>query len=263
MEWDDFIGDIESLAEELYKIPETERTASALYGFTHYFRISWENHRTISTEGNGILIPPPRKKALFPRLSSAEEAEINFLFTLGEDFKNTSIPKRSDFQVKVDGFLDLGHSIVQLQDHWRVDSHDFDGANHENNVDADKIDEPDSSDPIEPHPYIHFQRGGHAQDSYASHAHFIPGDALPAKQDDCWVGLMQAPGPRIPFLPHCPILAIDYVIGQHDGLVWSRLRSLPGYRLIIQKSQARLWTPFFEALNRQDIRERWIGPVFI
>jgi hypothetical protein len=75
--------------------------------------------------------------------------------------------------------------------------------------------------------------------------------------------LLQSPGPRIPLLPMCPILAIDFAIGQHDGLVWRRLRGVPEYLRIVQNAQMRLWAPFFDALSSPDTRRRWVGPFLI
>jgi len=61
----------------------------------------------------------------------------------------------------------------------------------------------------------------------------------------------------------CPILAIDFAISQHNGLVWRRLRALPEYQRIVQNAQIRLWTPFYDALASFQTRRRWIGPLLI
>jgi hypothetical protein len=57
------------------------------------------------------------------------------------------------------------------------------------------------------------------------------------------------------------MLAIDFVIGQHDGDVWDRLRGLAEYRSIIKHAQDRLWIPFFDALALDGFRRRWLGSV--
>lgn len=246
MSWDEFSENLSTLGEVLERCSATERTASDLQAVLAFFRRSWKAEKKVDTKGVGIYLPPPKVKGLFPRLSCIDEAAINFTFILGDKFDSDHLPKIADFQVKVTGSLTSDNCIVQLEDHWRVDSHDF-----------------PNPPPREPHPYIHFQRGGHALEAFASQAYFVPGNDLPAMQKDFWKASMQSPGPRIPFPPHCPILAIDYVIGQHDGDVWNTLRSYPEYREVIRQSQVRLWNPFFDGLAKQSVRERWMGPIFI
>jgi hypothetical protein len=167
------------------------------------------------------------------------------VFHLGDQIEIRKMPARAEFQVRVTGAASFRHCIVELEDHWRVDTHAF----------------PEEPPPREPHPFIHFQRGGHAQDAFSGKPNFVPGHDLPAKQDDLWRSLLQSPSPRIPFPPLCPLLAIDFAIGQHDGTVWQQLRARPEYLTVIQSAQARLWDPFFSALAEPTVRRRWIGPL--
>lgn len=246
MAWDDFSDDLFVFAEQLGLEEATERTGNGLLTIHPYLERSWRTRRAMSVV-RGVPLPCPRKKGLHPRNADVADAEISFAFELGDEWDTIKIPYRADFQVRVCGYLELENCIVDLEDHWRVDSHAF----------------PTNPPPREPHPYIHFQRGGHAQDSFASAVSFVPGDGLDNKGVVEWRGLLQSPGPRIPFAPHCPILAIDFSIGQHDGDVWKALREKPEYRDIIARAQQRLWTPFFDGLASQDVRARWMGPVLV
>lgn len=246
MPWSDLPGDLERFAAELGRVEETELTSRSLITYLGHFRQMWKSMKCIKLSTVGVPIPPPRRQNLHPSNCEVSYAEIRFIFELGNEFKEKCIPLRADFQVCVRGSLTESHCIVELEDHWRVDSHFF----------------PEDPPPREPHPYFHFQRGGHAQTEFVSHESFVPGTGLAPKSDDCWRGLMQSPGPRVPFIPHCPILAIDFAIGQHDGPIWSKLRGSSEYRALIKKAQGRLWTPFFDGLSRADVRKRYMGPVF-
>ncbi|MFG6666049.1 hypothetical protein ACGK9R_02970 [Halomonas sp. HNIBRBA4712] len=221
-----YIIEIREFAMALRKIDSTRPTAEALETVLSFFHGLWRTSNRIYTQ-RGISIPIPKPRGLQPRGCIVEYSEINFNFKLGESFELDKIPELSEFQVKVEGYLETENDFITLQDHWRVDSHCF----------------PPEPMPKEPHPYIHFQRGGHAQDEFAAQIGYTPNDKLELKTP-CYA-LMQTPGPRIPFLPHCPILAIDFVIGQHDGDLWKRLRAIPDYHSVIKRSQNRLWRPFF------------------
>jgi hypothetical protein len=61
----------------------------------------------------------------------------------------------------------------------------------------------------------------------------------------------------------CPILAIDFAIGEHNGLIWRRLRGTPEYANFIRHAQKRLWKPFFDALADEKQRRFWLGPVLL
>lgn len=243
-EWESLPNDLAAFATQLERVgvESAERTAHALQLLHGAFDNDWRARRRIRAD-TAIPVPVPRDKALFPIGCELTDASIRFEFQLGDDLE--ALPTRAEFQVCVGGHVEYQHCIINLQDHWRVDTHDFIGT------------------PREPHPYIHFQRGGHAQDEWAGSIDFIPGPSLPTKDADYWRSLLQSPGPRIPFPPVCPVLAIDFVIGQHDGDVWRRLRNERDYRDIIAKAQTRIWTPFFEGLADAKRRREWLGAMLI
>lgn len=246
MSWDQFSDDFCEFATQLSQEVTTQPTANGLFTVLGHLTQTWSARREM-TVSHGIPLPCPRKKGLHPHNSDVVDAEIRFAFELGRNWDVDHLPHRADFQVKVLGKLELNNCVIDLEDHWRVDSHTF----------------PTDPPPHEPHPYFHFQRGGHAQDAFAAQAGFVPGSDLDNVVTTDWKGLLQTPGPRVPFAPHCPILAIDFSIGQHDGAVWRRLRALPEYRNIIGRAQERLWAPFFAGLTDIKVRARWMGPVFV
>ncbi|WP_125880871.1 hypothetical protein [Pseudomonas sp. o96-267] len=247
MSWDDLPDDLDQFASELRSHTATEVTADGLSMIMAHLKATWLTQKTMASGERGISIPPPRQKGIHPHNSVVERAELKFIFSLGADYEAQYMPRQADFQVCIGGSLVLDHCAIELEDHWRVDSHIF----------------PPDPPPREPHPYIHFQRGGHAQDSFSRQPYFVPGQDLPEMKRDVWRGLMQFPGPRIPFPPHCPILAIDFAIGQHDGDIWKTLREQHGYRSVIKNAQSRIWAPFFDGLQNQAVRQRWMGPVFV
>lgn len=243
MSWKTFPQELLDLADCLGKQSVTEPTANALQTLRGSFANSWRANRSLRT-GTGIQIPPPRDKALHPQSCEIVGAEMAFVFELGDKIDEIPMPAQSDFQVCVRGRVEYHSAEVELEDHWRVDT--------QMGFSGDK--------PWEPHPKVHFQRGGHAQDAFVQHPSFLPSAALPANAAGAWRSLLQSPGPRVPFPPSCPILAIDYVIGQHDGRVHRRLRENPEYRAIVTRAQRRLWVPFFEKLaENNDLRRSWLG----
>ena len=245
MSWDNLPEELTAFAVVLLASPETERTGRALLAAQSWFLHTWSRERSIISS-EPIPIPPPRDKALHPQGCDISGADIRFEFRLGNNIDADKLPALSQFQVRVTGDAIYAQCLVELEDHWRVDTHDFSGT------------------PREPHPLIHFQRGGHAQDAWAGNVNYVPGPALPQQAGGAvWQALLQSPGPRVPFPPLCPILAIDYVISQHDGAIWLKLRNTPEYRELISTAQARLWIPFFEALASDGVRRRWLGPVLI
>jgi hypothetical protein len=137
----------------------------------------------------------------------------------------------------VEGIVQFGGLLVELQDHWRVDTHYFDGG-----------------EPNEPHPLFHFQRGGHALDEFATLPGFLPGACLAGagfspELQIC--SLMQTQTPRLALPPMDPICVIDFVIGQHSGAVRSALWAVPEYAALVEKAQDRLWKPYFELLSKR------------
>jgi hypothetical protein len=240
----------ETLADELYEFAglltgdtETERAGQTLYLLFGALNQTWLSKRTMRSD-RPIPIPPPRDKGMHPKECKTHEAELRFFFNLGGDIETKLLPAIVEFQVCVRGIAEYPDCIIELEDHWRVDTHSFAGT------------------PREPHPFIHFQRGGYAQDSWAASPTYVPGPSLPSS-GEYWRGLLQSSGPRIAQPPLCPILMIDFAISQHDGDVWSRLRAKPEYRSIIANAQARLWNPFFEGLSTDSLRRRWLGALVL
>lgn len=260
MDWSSLPSDIRKLSDELARETATRATAEALKQQDVRFRHLWARNRSLSTESIGIPVPVPRNKGLLPAGCATEGAFFRFTFQVTED--QNFLPKQADYQMCVVGALDLDGSAVQLEDHWRVDTHLYPilPAVEELNEgeDAEKANEAQRV-PNEPHALFHFQRGGFAQDEFTSAAYFIPGAALPPKQDDTWRALMQSPGPRVPHLPMCPVIAIDYAIGQHDGHLLHRLRARPEYLKVIQDAQERLWPPFVQSLSSYEGLRGWLG----
>ena len=241
MSWETIPEELAAFGEQLRRVPESERTGEVLLRLYTGLEHSWQRNRTL-VSALPVPVPTPRNVGLHPVGCELSGAEMRFEFDLGPDIANTRLPVLAQFQVRVTGDADYNHCLVELEDHWRVDTHNFAGT------------------PREPHPLIHFQRGGHAQDGWAGSLNYVPGRALPRRDDaGYWQALLQSPGPRIAFPPLCPMLAIDFVIGQHDGDVWDRLRSLAEYRRIIKHAQDRLWIPFFDGLALDGYRRRWLG----
>jgi hypothetical protein len=226
-------------------VTATADTAQSLYTQLGRFKADWAAHRTVN--GSNLSIPVPRNQGLHPTGCVINTASLDFQFEWreGED-----VPWRAEYQVCAEGFLEAEDALFELQDHWRLDTDMY--APNRRNPDAV---EPKASK--EPHPLFHFQRGGYAQDAFAA-VDFLP--SSPCAITGVWKGLMQSPGPRVPILPLDPILAIDFCISQHDGIVWERLRNLPEYLSVIEDAQVRLWAPFFEALGERAFRRAWFGP---
>ncbi|NGO54913.1 hypothetical protein [Allomesorhizobium camelthorni] len=66
--------------------------------------------------------------------------------------------------------------------------------------------------------------------------------------------LMQTPALRIATPPLDPICAIDFVLAQHSGTLWSILWSNVDYAGAVRRAQERLWEPWFAALNDRQHR---------
>ncbi|WP_342241197.1 hypothetical protein [Inquilinus sp. OTU3971] len=237
--------ELADLAASLSRVPETESTAQFLLAEAGRFYHQWKSDRLLRADE--IPIPLPRKKALFPANCELEASFLSFRFRPGDQ---EHLPSQADYQVRVEGWLITSSAVYELQDHWRVDTH-IEGIALEDGRGV----------PHEPHPFFHFQRGGHAQDAFANGATFIPSAGAAINGD--WRGLFQCPGPRMPALPMDPILAIDFCIGQGDGKVWGRLRNIPEYFDLIERAQKRLWQPFFKALREPAFQRLWLGTFVI
>lgn len=249
MTWDNLPAQLQSFADELARQPETARTANALRGFHSKFVTHWRDKGSMSARD--IPIPVPRNQGLHPVGCRPIEAFLSFAFELGEC--DPGFPTVAVFQIRVESLLEIPSGTVELQDHWRVDTDTF--------ANPRRVRPEGAKQAKEPHPYYHYQRGGHAQDAFVGQPDFVPGVSLPPSND--WKALGQGPSPRVAVIPMCPILAIDYSIAEHNGLVWRRLRDTPEYSSYIRNAQDRLWTPFFDALQDRKQRRLWLGPTLL
>lgn len=237
--------ELQRLSAALRQERATTETADSIDTNLGRFRHQWATNLQI--RGEALSLPVPRNQGLHPTGCELQAAYLDFQFEWKED---TDLPWRSEYQVRVEGLLDAGGALFELQDHWRLDTDMY--------APCRTRDRKDESNPSkEPHPLFHFQRGGHAQESFAA-AGFLPG--APCTIVGSWKGLMQSPGPRVPMLPLDPILAIDFCLSQNDGLIWRRLRNLPEYLSVVEGAQDRLWRPFFENLQNASFRRSWLGP---
>jgi hypothetical protein len=236
--------ELERLGAALRMEPATAATADSIDSNLGRFRNQWTTK--LQVRGDALSLPVPRNQAIHPTGCELHAAYLDFQFEWRE---GEPMPWRAEYQVRVEGLLDAGGALFELQDHWRLDTDMY--------APCRRPTEESSSNPSkEPHPLFHFQRGGHAQDAFAA-AGFLPG--APCTIEGIWKGLMQSPGPRVPMLPLDPVLAIDFCLSQNDGLIWRRLRNLPEYLSVIQEAQARLWLPFFERLQDPTFRRSWLG----
>lgn len=249
MTWDSLPAQLRGFADQLVRQPETIDTANALMAFHQKFVGQWQQDRKISARD--VPIPLPRNQGLHPVGCTPVHAFLSFAFGLGDC--EPGFPDLAVFQVRVESLYAISSGTIELQDHWRVDTDTFANPRKPRPEGAKQA--------KEPHPYYHFQRGGHAQDQFVGLPYFVPGQDLPPTQQ--WKALGQGPSPRVPVLPMCPILAIDFSIGEHNGLVWRRLRGEPEYANFVRKAQDRLWTPFFEALADGKQRRFWLGGVLL
>ena len=247
MPWSRLPAELKNFAEELARVSATEDTGRALLSSHFKFLRQWKEGK-LKSEVEGIPIPPPRNKGLHPTGVDVNTAYLQFEFELGDigQQENWNGPAKADFQICVKGELHASHVSAELEDHWRVDTHQY------------------KDDKGEPHPKVHFQRGGYAQEAFSKETAFIPGVDLPAcTVGDCWRALMQCPGPRIALPPMCPILAIDFAVSQHDGALWGNLRRNGDYAQLVRAAQNRLWVPYFEGMTKPDHRRKWIGRICV
>jgi hypothetical protein len=163
-----------------------------------------------------IPIVHPSDGGLHPPGAQLRKAATNILFECWDETKGherfgderLDRIRVTDVQVLVQGVVRYGERDVVVEDHWRVDTHHFPG------------------DPIDPHPWTHYQRGGHAQDIFSAGHGFLPGACLTDslfEQDVHLRGLMQTPAPRIA----CPPLG---------SCMRSRLRSGAAQRTCMERA---------------------------
>jgi len=227
-------------AETLLLVDETAPTGQFLAGLSGKLLNQWKTEARC--KASDIPLPLPRNKALFPSECEMEAAYFSFIYQPGPE---AHFPTLFDYQVRVSASLSSQTALFELEDHWRVDTHVDEGG----------------APPNEPHPQFHFQRGGHAQDRFAADSEFLPGTT--GSIAGAFRGLFQCPGPRMPALPMDPILALDFSIGQADGKVWRRLRNVPEYYEMVERSQRRVWSPFFAALTAREFQRAWLGEIAI
>src|SRR5688572_5388853 len=119
-----------------------------------------------SIQAKNVALPLPREKKLQPRGCELQNAYLSFAFRCCE---GELFPTLAEYQVRVEGYLITGDAVIELQDHWRLDTdiyaQDPTGGLHMRAPQESK----------EPHPFYHFQRGGHDQDEFAGMPNFYPG----------------------------------------------------------------------------------------
>lgn len=249
MAWSELPGQLGRFAAMLRREPDTLRTAEFIDTEAGRFQAEWRSERSVSAQR--MPLPLPRDQGLHPVGCKLQDCYLSFRFEESDE----RAPRRAEFQVHVEGFLIAGDALIELQDHWRIDSEVLPSLPRR----ADQGRLPESR---EPHPSFHFQRGGYAQDAFAATAGFVPGRQTNLGEGS-WRSLMQYSGPRIASLPFDPVLAIDFCIAQNDGPLWKRLRNVPEYFSVIEEAQERLWRPFLEALSTRDARRRWLGTLAV
>lgn len=112
----------------------------------------------------------------------------------------------------------LDRSGVVIKNSWHLDRH------------------PQKNPSVFIHPLYHFQYGGRVLDDIKNHGEHL---------------ILETP--RIPHFPLDGILAIDFVLSNYYGELWSNLKEEPEYKRIIENSQKRLWRPYCIAAA-----SRWI-----
>ena len=254
--WSKVYVELEQLATRLERKKNLNKTGEALTIAAKSARaVSHITHKD-QTDGalyrrmklDHIPVPLPANKALHPHGCELTSASVSILFECWDDLPSNPVfgsealdrIRRADMQVRVQGRVSYGDREVIVEDHWRIDTHHF-------------------SDPsVDPHPWIHYQRGGHAQDTFVKSDGFLPGSCLKDsvfENDIALSGLMQTPAPRIATPPLDPLCAIDFVVAQHSGAVWSSLWEDPDYAAHVRRAQERLWDPWFEAASNRRRRK--------
>ncbi len=255
--WASPITELERLAVYLEKRAETVSTGAGLRTAVSAAKAEAASIHTEAETGRqyrrmrlrNVPVPCPTNHNLHPTAATLSDAKISMVYECWEDIAGfarfDSDPldriRRADLQVRVRGSAPYGPRTINLEDHWRVDTHHFAGF---------------SSDP---HPWIHYQRGGHAQDEFASTAGFLPGACLADSLFEPEIelsGLLQTPAPRIATPPLDPICAVDFVLAQHSGVLWGNLWANVDYAGLMRSAQERLWEPWIQALaNRAHRRQ--------
>ena len=239
--------EFERLSTALRQEPATAEMADFIATELGRFRHQWTTLHKL--RGTDLPLPVPRNQALHPVGCELHAAFLDFQFEWKE---GEALPWRAEYQVRVEGLLEAGNTLFELQDHWRLDTDMYAPCRSQRQ---------EKSNPSkEPHPLFHFQRGGRAQDMFAA-AEFLPGN--PCLVQGQWRALMQTAGPRVPVLPLDPLMAIDFCLSQNDGIIWRKLRNIPEYFDLIERAQKRIWLPFFDAIQDTKFRKMWLGPTIL
>jgi hypothetical protein len=255
--WSETIADLERFANALNRVRQTAELAAGLLGSLGSIRS--QASLIMTEDGTGrkyravrlpeLAVVPPAARQLHPAKTKLERATLQIIYECYEKVEaatqfggeHLDRIRRADFQVCVKGSVAFGDALVAVEDHWRIDTHYFAG------------------DSKEPHPWVHYQRGGHAQDQFAETVGFLPGDCLDKVKFQAGVNLcalMQTAPPRVPTPPMDPICAINFVIAQHDGAAWKKLWSIPEYDGVVRKVQEKLWKPYFNMVANGEHRKR-------
>lgn len=186
-----------------------------------------------------LSVPPPRNQGVNPKGTRILESTLYFKFSNANHPQSISEIEHisCEIEVAVRGMLDVRGTLIDLEDHWRIDTHP---------VTAYKSD-PNSKPPREAHPLFHFQRGGQRLDDFANDSGFVPGEAALGATVKLR-GSFQHPSPRIPVLPVCPCLAVDMVLSQHQGPAWRRLSNDPDYRIPVESQRIAISNLYVKAL---------------
>jgi hypothetical protein len=249
MSYSELPGQMQRLERVLRRFPETKRAAEFIKSQRPTFEKQWAKDRMVSARS--LPLPRPRAQGLHPVGCEISDCFLSFKFQLGTHDRPV---KQADFQMRIVGNLITDDSIIELEDHWRIDA-DVEYVKKKGGRQSIK-------EAREPHPSFHFQRGGHAQDQFTEQDGFVP-SAQTKLGEGAWKALMQYPGPRIPALPFDPILAIDFCMAQNDGPLWKRLRNYPEYFGLIKATQTQIWKPFVESLAAPAGRKAWLGPMVV
>lgn len=243
---------LREIAEDLLKLEpalrregDTVGTADAIATFGGSIRSAWR--RNVHLRGE-VPLPLPRHQGIHPKQARLQSATMSFSFLAPAIAGQPVETLRAEIQVCIKGTLELPEGEVSLEDHWRMDTHAFDDEEAEGR-----------KPPREAHPLFHFQRGGHAQDTFTATPGFVPSVDLPAPNANRWCGLMQHPGPRVAVMPMCPTTAMDYVISQHNGLLWRKLRNIPEYGGTVERCHDRMWKLYADGLADPIRRKGLLG----
>ena len=256
--WKEKIQSLQKLEGGLRKEAEAASTADALNAAISIAQASLEH---VFTEDDSrrhyrliklpeIPVPIDNTKGACPPGSVPERCWLTIVFACWEEATPSAVfgeealdrIRLAEFQVRVEGMMEAGGQVLQVQDHWRVDTHHF------------------SEESSDPHPWVHFQRGGHALDDLVSQSNFLAGPHSEALVDGTlrgdWIGWMQSASPRLAAPPMDPVCAVDFALSQHSSSLWRRLWRHPEYSKLVRAAQSELWDPWHQLLADKTKRRR-------